>query len=414
MPKILLLKLAQSFVEPSCSYAVKTANAYSSTFLDAHSAFSASGFSDVTRIDLGYPFGVLLKEHHHLSGKDIANSLLNRFTLHDLLNSEYSLFSQSTFYPSIKELIERHDICVVFGGLFASLFHTTATYAIAEAAAQLGKPTLRVGNFSNIESLFASIHSSNISIHNFIDTDPLVPLISWIFEQAYGSLPDRSLLPSAHTISHYLNHHFDFFKQSSVYFESPEHKRLSIYFNPRALKQRVLTIGGGCPQSCTFCPSRKTPSFSRPDFATFELLKSLSDFSPRHRFYVDLLHADPLADKSYSSVSDYARLFIDTSDTKYVTRIQTRLALLKNYNPSHFQALNTRLIYIGLETISSEVSKRSRKYNNSSFDFVDLADIYRSEGIYLRANLIIGLPDEPDDYIDRLVDFANEYPPFNR
>ena len=171
-----------------------------------------------------------------------------------------------------------------------------------------------------------------------------------------------------------------------------------------------MTIGGGCPQSCTFCPSRKTPSFSRPDFATFELLKSLSDFSPRHRFYVDLLHADPLADKSYSSVSDYASLFIDTSDTKYVTRIQTRLALLKNYNPAHFQALNTRLIYIGLETISSEVSKRSRKYNNSSFDFVDLADIYRSEGIYLRANLIIGLPDEPDDYIDRLVDFANEYP----
>ena len=126
------------------------------------------------------------------------------------------------------------------------------------------------------------------------------------------------------------------------------------------LKQRVLTIGGGCPQSCTFCASRKTPSFSRPSHATYDLLRSLSDNSPRDRFYVDLLHADPLADKSYHAASEYASMFTTVSPLKSVTRIQTRLALLKNYDPSFFASLNTRLIYVGLETIDDFVSKKSK------------------------------------------------------
>ena len=174
------------------------------------------------------------------------------------------------------------------------------------------------------------------------------------------------------------------------------------------LKQRVLTIGGGCPQSCTFCASRKTPSFSRPSHATYDLLRSLSDNSPRDRFYVDLLHADPLADKSYHAASEYASMFTTVSPLKSVTRIQTRLALLKNYDPSFFASLNTRLIYVGLETIDDFVSKKSKKYNNSTQEFVDLSSIFAAQGIYLRANLIIGLPDEPDDYIERVYRWASQ------
>jgi len=414
--RILLLKLDTTFVEPSCSYPTRKP-AYSSSFFNTHAILDHYGFH-VTRLELAYPLGSYLQ----LNSTDQIRLALRTSSLYTLLHKELNgLISDTDTLSQIDKLISGQDLICFYGGLFSILTHTTACFAITEVVSTLFKrPTLRIGNFANLADFFLKQHSGNVTIHNLIDTDPTTPVVNWAFSHvpAHSYNEQSQSSSSSSDLVSLLNNNAEGFQQRLInyhyqFFESSKKRYLaslpSIFSNPAFLKQRVLTIGGGCPQSCTFCPSRKTPNYTYPANILASIIQHLSSTIPSQRMLIDLLHADPLVDpNSYVALAN--SLANTPLTNNIISRIQTRIALLSNQDPNLFSAAATSLIYVGLETIDLQINKSVKKYNNSIDNFLLLAHDYKRHGIYLRANLILGLPNETEDYYSRLAEFISENP----
>lgn len=404
--KIYVLKIANTFIEPSCSYQTSDSICYSSSFLNVTGALSLNGYTAHSQ-EVQYPIGQFL----NLKNRSSSNYLLKRKSIASLLKLELEYLKHSTAGSYLLDGLRQAEIIICMGGLFSDLVFTTAIYAISEfLAVEKQLPLLRIGNFASLSKFFKKHHSNNVDIHNLIDTDPIQPMLEWVDNQVLRECPHEAImLPgmdnkkyrlSTDALKLIFKHH-----QQSI-----QRRSLSIFSNPKSLKQRILTIGFGCPQSCTFCPSRLSLVKNYESEFLFKIIQLFSKFSPNKNFYLDLLHADPLTKPE--TLLKLASLAIESNiKLNHIARIQTRLAFLKdNRFIDLFKALNIRLIYVGLETIENSLSRSLKKYNNNAQDFIAIAKEYKEHGIYLRGNFVIGLPGQTESQIRITQDFIQENP----
>ncbi len=404
-----VIKLSNCFIEPSCSYVVKSVPiAYSSSFYNIAAALTLNGFNAKTN-NIKYPLGQVFKNNQRLK----ANTVLKERSFYSILNNELRFLRESKAGEHLLKLYGSSELIVILGGLFADIKYTSAVYAISQfLAEETNAKIFRIGNFAFLENFFAKFHSKGVTIHNSIDTDLVAPTLNWVI--ANSNKNDTNKISPIVNIPSSLTYSTDLERNISIilshHTKSLSSSHSNIFSEPLSLKQRVLTIGFGCPQSCSFCPSRLTTTTNYDSLLIFSLLKLFSRFSPKQSFLIDFLHADPLTQPN--ELLKLAEIIQESNQKlNHVARIQTRVAFLKGRNYlEEFKQLKIGLIYLGIETINKDLSKSLKKYNNLAEDFIALAKEYKKEKIYIRGNFIFGLPGQTSSELEATYDFIKDNP----
>ena len=134
--KLLIIRLSDTFIEPSCSYPTNFA-AYSHTFYHFLSLldFSNIDYNLVEFNASGLKSSSLAQEQLALPIQDAANLFLTR------LNPNLS--------ASLQSHLKSCSGVIIFGGLFARYIPTSVLSAIALFCSEYTSAILRIGNFAS-------------------------------------------------------------------------------------------------------------------------------------------------------------------------------------------------------------------------------------------------------------------------
>jgi anaerobic magnesium-protoporphyrin IX monomethyl ester cyclase len=172
--------------------------------------------------------------------------------------------------------------------------------------------------------------------------------------------------------------------------------------SPMGLQPQIITsYSRGCKMDCSFC-YRTTPQVraKSPEKMDRDLAWLKSQYGIDFCFFVDL---------TFSSYKKQTRAMCEViSDYDLRWTCLTRCADMDQERINAMRDSGADIILYGVESLGSEVLKEARKGSSENITVRAMHTTFDA-GVRFGALLIVGLPNENEESLRRMVDFAEQY-----
>jgi hypothetical protein len=172
--------------------------------------------------------------------------------------------------------------------------------------------------------------------------------------------------------------------------------------SPMGLQPQIITsYSRGCKMDCSFC-YRTTPQVraKSPEKMDRDMAWLKSQYGIDFAFFVDL---------TFSSYKNQTRAMCEViSDYDIRWTCLTRCADMDQERVTAMRDSGADIILYGVESLGSEVLKEARKGNSENITVRAMRTTFDA-GVRFGALLIVGLPNESEDSLRHMIDFAEQY-----
>jgi len=297
------------------------------------------------------------------------------------------------------EMFSQYTHVVLFGSVFYAVKLVALQILLLKIAKRVGCRTLLIGNQQGFENDLQFKSGADVVV-SVIDSDPIVA-IDLLEENGFFGKNDYQ--GSKQYGKEDIRSKKHFCGGISFVESRREIYRFEYWSSPYRFKQRIVSVGTGCPFGCSFCPSQNTIWSSKN---ADQIVNEVAFWKGTA---IDLLTAEFFLNRKWleETLSALASAYIPVW-----MRVQGRInSIHRNLDLLPLcKKAGIEMIYVGLESASDRVMETCNKDNNQTWRVEEILQVADQNNIGINLNLLVGLPEDDEESLKETYEFIKKFP----